>query len=90
MSQCSMSTFEERCGGTVLNMSDSREMAEQTDWRVQQSSQAACVSDVGGVRSLSQYLLAQSQGNLAISTLDDKDAERPAYELLQTQLLGNS
>ena len=45
MWQCSTSTFEDSCGCTALDMLESREMTEQTDWREKSKSQVVCVSE---------------------------------------------
>jgi len=42
---CSTSTFGNSCGCNALDLPECREMTEQTDWRVKQPSQVACVSE---------------------------------------------
>jgi len=43
--QWSISTFENSCGCTALDIPEWREMTEQTDWREKQPSQVACFSE---------------------------------------------
>ena len=45
LSRCSTSNFKDSSGWTVLDMLESKEMTEQTDWQAKKPSQVACVSE---------------------------------------------
>ena len=72
MWQCSTLIFKYSCGSSVLDVVESREMTEQTDWWAKQTIRSGLHlrrSDEV-LRSLWQYLWAQDQGHPIIICLE--------------------
>ena len=77
MCQCGTSTFENSCGCTALDMPESREMTEQTDWRAKATIRGSFRLGRSEVlRNLRRNLRAQSQAHHTIDRLEEGGVDR--------------